>query len=339
MKIRVISPGKLILSGEHAVVYGAVACALAVNQSLEGEYEKREDDYFFIYTEASNKPQALSISKIIELEEILTSRYHQFLNKELEIRDIIHEASDLIWFTMAKVLKVLAPSSLLNKKNRIKGGDIRLKTTIPIGCGMGSSAALIINLILGLNELFHLNLSQEKIIELAISAENIQHGHSSGIDIKLSLMGGCYIFKKNQDFSPVSLSSLPLYYFNSGSPLSSTGECVSFVKKKNFPSCLWEEFDKTTLSFIQALENNHLNDLINAVKKNHRLLCDIGVVPLSIQKLIQEIESQGGAAKICGAGSIEGDQGGIILIVGNMAWPHAHALEKSDKGAYIQGEI
>lgn len=332
--IHVISPGKLILSGEHAVVYGAPACTLAVNKTIQGEYQQRTDNIVALNNADLNIHASLELSEIFELHETLLKRYEYFTQNKLTINQILANPMELCWFAIAQVL--VPPSGKVTTRDYpYIGFNINLRSDIPLGCGMGSSAALIVNLILGVNALFDLKLSQEKIFDLALSAENLQHGYSSGLDIKLSLMGGMHIFRKNQFLLPIVAPSLPLQYFNSGKPDSTTGECVAFVKQQNFPQTLWQEFEKTTLSFIDALKENNQKKLIEIIKKNHRILCEIGVVPKHIQNIIADIEARGGAAKICGAGSIRGDNAGMILITNNVDWPETTPLTSIYHGASI----
>ena len=335
--IKVISPGKLILSGEHSVVYGAPACALAVNKTIQGNYQQRPDNMITLHNSDLNINASLKLSDIFALHEKLLTRYNEFKQNKLAINQVLTSPIELCWFAIAQTFGGRP------RGDRPYGFDIALKSDIPLGCGMGSSAALIVNLILGVNSLFDLSLSQEKIYELALAAENLQHGRSSGLDIKLSLMGGIHIFQNHQ-LTPLDLkwattggSPLQLQYFNSGKPESTTGECVAFVKQQNFPETLWKEFEDTTLNFISALQNQDNVALTDAIKKNHRLLCEIGVVPKHIQTMIAEIEAKGGAAKICGAGSICGDNAGMVLITNNILnIPSATLLTDIHPGAFIQ---
>lgn len=328
--IQITSPGKLILSGEHAVVYGAPACALSVNKTIQGEYQLREDDKVNIRNDDLNIKTSLTLSEIFALHETLLKRYEDFTQNKITIHQILTNPIELCWFTIGHTL---FKTRATTRARPYTGCNITLTSNIPLGCGMGSSAALIVNLILGVNTLFNLQLSQEKIFEFALAAENLQHGYSSGLDIKLSLMGGMHIFRKNQPLQPISAPSLSLQYFNSGKPESTTGECVAFVKQQNFPQILWQEFEKTTLAFIEALKNNDQKTLIEVIKKNHRLLCEIGVVPKHIQAIIANIEAQGGAAKICGAGSIRGNNAGMILMTNNIDWQNTVPLREIHSGA------
>ena len=51
------------------------------------------------------------------------------------------------------------------------------------------------------------------------------------------------------------------------------------------------------------------------MRENHRLLTRIGVVPGPVQQFINDVEHGGGAAKICGAGAVAGDKGGVVMVV------------------------
>ncbi len=329
--ITINSPGKLILSGEHAVVYGAPACALAVNKTIEGHYQTRDDNIVTIHNTDLNMDVSLSLFDIYQLHDEVSKRYDDFKQGHLAIHQVTRHPIELCWFAIAQTL------AEANVAHPLQGFNLRLSSNIPLGCGMGSSAALIVNVILGINALFNLQLAQEKIFALALTAENLQHGYSSGLDVKLSLTGGMHVFRKNQPLQSIAIaSSLPLQYVNSGKPESSTGECVAHVKQQNFSTSLWQEFETTTLAFIDALKNNHHQRLLEAIKKNHRLLCHIGVVPTQIQSIIADIESQGGAAKICGAGSIRGNNAGMILMTTNVERPEIELLTANHCGACIQ---
>jgi mevalonate kinase len=132
----------------------------------------------------------------------------------------------------------------------------------------------------------------------------------------------------------MQVETLPFQTFNSGKPQSTTGECVAFVKQQNFSKTLWKEFENTTLAFITALQDKDNAQLITIIQKNHRLLCEIGVVPQPIQAMIAEIERKGGAAKICGAGSVQGNHAGMILITDNVVWPDATPLFMAHSGVH-----
>ena len=53
-----------------------------------------------------------------------------------------------------------------------------------------------------------------------------------------------------------------------------------------------------------------------AINENHHLLCQIGVVPKKVQDFITDLQQNGFAAKTCGAGSVNGDYAGMVMIIG-----------------------
>jgi len=67
-----------------------------------------------------------------------------------------------------------------------------------------------------------------------------------------------------------------------------------------------------------ALAANDRRDIRDAVRENHKLLTKIGVVPEKVQSFIREVEAAGHAAKICGAGAVAGENGGMVLVFANQ---------------------
>ena len=64
-----------------------------------------------------------------------------------------------------------------------------------------------------------------------------------------------------------------------------------------------------------ALQQNNIAEAVRAVRANHDLLKQIGVVPENIHQFVTEVEGLGGAAKICGAGSVAGNSAGMVLVM------------------------
>ena len=68
----------------------------------------------------------------------------------------------------------------------------------------------------------------------------------------------------------------------------------------------------------RALYARTENELVCAIRDNHRLLSRIGVVPTGVARWIETVEAAGGGAKICGAGSVRGSGAGMVWVVGGM---------------------
>ena len=109
-----------------------------------------------------------------------------------------------------------------------------------------------------------------------------------------------------------------MYLVNTGKPAASTGECVSHTESFFKRTALADDFAAVTQSFDNALQAQDVTDMRRAFRENHRLLTEIGVVPRRVETLISELERQGGAAKVCGAGSITGDAAGAVVILADF---------------------
>lgn len=305
--MKICTPAKLILTGEHAVVHGKSALAIAVNRYVTGNYVMAEKPIFQLNSHKLGVQTQISWQELEALEKKLTHKYHYFLNDDISIDSIIKQPVEICWYAIARCLQHAE-----FKGN--KGMTVDLDANIPIGCGMGSSAAIVINLIYGLNQLFNLGFDNDKIFQIALEAENLQHGNSSGLDLTMSLHGGCRI-AVNKKFTQTKLSYLPFQLVNTGQPDCSTGECVTWVTK-NFPNnhSIWQEFDVTINALLKGLNDENFDACKSAIKNNHKLLDNIGVVPEKINRFIEEIEKLGGSAKVCGAGAISGSDAGMVLV-------------------------
>lgn len=193
-----------------------------------------------------------------------------------------------------------------------EGLNIKLQSDIPIGCGMGSSAAALISLITALIAYFKLEIESEKLLQLAKEVENFQHGYSSGLDLIMSLYGGC-VYVQNGQHYPRVVPPLSFYLVNTGVPSCSTGECVAAATPYFKTSTIGNDFASITTALDKALQAGQTN-IAELIHENHSLLVKIGVVPNRVQAFINTVQKIGGVAKVCGAGAIVGDAAGIVLV-------------------------
>lgn len=273
-KIRVSAPGKIILSGEHAVVHGYPEILSAIDRRLS-----------------------------VEIEET---------GSGLDIQPT--EGKALVEYAIEVVRTRLNVSGLKNLK-------IRINSQIPIGSGLGSSAAFAVAIAAAFFEFLKLPRSLKKINEIAYEIEKKQHGTPSGGDNTVSAYGGFLLYRKETEafkvFSPLKTKVFPsIFLINSGKPEESTGEMIKIVKDfiLSFPreaEKIFREMEQITRNFLRFLsgEGQNFGDLIT---RNERLLEQLGVVSSKTKLLIQKIESIGGSAKISGAGGVKVNSG-IIL--------------------------
>jgi len=304
--VKAIAPGKLILSGEHAVVYGRPALAMAIDRYAQSIITPESSDLVSFNLVDLQQSNSFTLRALGELKSRVLKNYHMFLSGELGIREVLLKPIELFEFAFITILDGL-------HLKLTEGVNIRTQSNIPIGCGMGSSAATVLSSLRAVGHYFRVDFRPDWYMKYSLEAEKLQHGHPSGVDSYISLHGGCALFRDGEAKS-VPLPRAQIYLVHTGVPETTTGECVVAVRNEFRNDTIWNDFEAVTLSLEQALRTNDMVDVQRAVRENHRLLTRIGVVPARVQSFISEIEQLGGAAKICGAGSVAGDQGGMVLV-------------------------
>lgn len=180
--------GKWILAGEHAVLRGSPALAFP----LRGK--KLELRY-----QKASTPLHVNFSG--SHGEELRMLFFGVLEKALE--------------------------NLRISRNEILG-EVELFNEIPIGAGLGASAALCVAVSKWLE---HLGCIKEAdLYEFSRTLENLFHGESSGVDIAVSLLGEGIRFLRSGEKTPLKLSWQPQLYVSYTGKRGMTSECVDKVK-------------------------------------------------------------------------------------------------------------
>ena len=299
-----IAPGKIILSGEHAVVYGHPALVMAINRYVTTVVQASNTISFVL---PNLESESITFDDLIQLKNRLRIDYQRYKNGDLSIREVLHSPIELVQFALSVLLESAGLES-------IAGIKLEIKTDIPLGCGMGSSAAVILSILSAVAHSLEISLAPEQMFGLALEAENLQHGQSSGLDLICSLQGGCLFYTKNN----IALRTpplLPLYLINTGQPQTTTGECVAKAAMYFKKTQIGNDFASVTNVIDIALQSSNQENIKLAIRENHKLLNTIGVVPERVQQLIAEIELHGGAAKVSGAGAVRGHTAGAVLAV------------------------
>lgn len=305
--VRVLAPGKLILSGEHAVVYGKPAVAMAINRYVVATAKPEMAEHISFNLADLSYEDSLSLSTLTRLKNRLKDKYQCFVHGDFKIREVLQKPVELAQFALSIFME------MVNIK-LTQGINIRVESDIPIGCGMGSSAATVLSIMHAIAHHFEMDVSPEMFFRLGLEAEKLQHGFSTGLDLRASLHGGCIYIKEGQ-IQQREAPTMPMYLINTGTPQSSTGDCVTAVACHFKETNIGDDFESVTNAMDAALQNQKTHDILHAMRANHDLLVKIGVVPTKVQQFIHEIQKRNGAAKICGAGSVSGDQGGIVLVM------------------------
>ncbi|BBB27204.1 mevalonate kinase family protein [Amphritea japonica] len=300
--MKACAPGKLILSGEHSAVYGAPAIALAVNRYIRCNAQQTQTDGLSWHLPEAGWQGHINWADLRQLINRLDHRFNLFESGELTAGDILETPQQLALYALGLCLPEDSPDS---------GVTLEIYSQLPLGSGMGSSAALGAAVTSLGQKLFSSPLDTPELFQRVRYCERLCHGRGGLIDAATVSYGGLVQVMKGQ----VESSSLQLgdgwYYIHSGTPEVGTGDCVDSVRRRFGESSIWQAFSTVTEQLTAAIVLGESPG--ESLRENHRLLTQIGVVPEPVQRFIYELEQLGGAAKISGAGSIKGVGAGALI--------------------------
>ena len=299
------TPGKTILLGEHAAVFGYPAIVAAVGSRMtvvvHGAPGRSVRLRMPTFSFRGERPW----------EEILPLA-------DAEAGEPVKTAGELAWFALAESARE-APRPL-------EGLDVTVESAIPPGAGFGSSAALAVAVVAAVRRALGGPDDSRSIASAALAVERRQHGRPSGVDVEAVLRGGVLWCAREAGAlacdplapSPGVLGSIRLYH--SGPPRETTGEMVAEVRRsaERDEARIRRALDaigEATLAGRSALENGDAAALAPAVRRAEAALEELGVVPGRVRETIRAIESAGGAAKVSGAGGLTGAGAGLVLVV------------------------
>ena len=230
--------------------------------------------------------------------------HSRFLCGDISVSEVLHHPAELV---LMSILEVLGETWL--------NLEVTVTTDIPIGGGQGSSASILAATTAALMAATDREPKQAAIADIATRMERYQHGTSSGADPMVCTYGGLIRFQKDQGPQPLPPPNLSVQIIETGRPESTTGECVSAVAARcGSSSTIWDEFERVTHRFQQSLLHQNSQGLHQSIRDNHNLLNEIGVVPKNTAEFIKQLEAEDASAKVCGAGTIVGNQAGTLLL-------------------------
>lgn len=291
------APGKLILFGEHFVVYGMPSIATAIEARTVAEVQRAQS-----YSLVDDRPE--------------TPGYK---------REKFDQQADSI----QRIFRAAGVDS-----SKVK---IVLSGNLVAASGVGASAASCAAMAAAVNEEFKLGLNLEKVNDVAYEGEKGYHGIPSGIDNSCSTFGGFIWFKRDPASNKSTLRpldskiSLSIVVGNTGMT-SNTTKVVEDVKKQKERDP--EKFRKIFANYVMivdaakaALERKDLAKIGRLMSENHILLREIGVSCPELERLV-EISSKNGSlgAKLTGTG-----RGGlaIALVTEDTEKQVASAIEEA----------
>ncbi len=278
-KITVSAPGKLMLFGEHAVVYGYPCIVTAVNQRMKVTVEELETNEFII-----DAP-------------------------DVDITDYKKNISDIGNGTIPKGAQFIE-QAVLNFYNQFKiNKGIKITTVSEFSSlfGFGSSSASTVCVIKALAELFAITLSQKEIFDISYKTVLDIQTKGSGFDIAAAIYGGTIYFTKGKTIEQLSMASLPLTVAYSGIK----ADTVTLVNKVAELKNSNDELVTGLFLNIEKIVNNAKESLVQKDWKmvgqlmdhNQLYLDQLEIMTDQLSKLINAAKTAGAlGAKISGAG-------------------------------------
>lgn len=295
IQVTASAPGKVILFGEHAVVYGKPAIAVAVNRLAHVKITERTDPRIYV-----------------EIVGLKVKAYLNLENETIKILDNQPNNTGLLRYVLnaLKIIHARVQSTINTESTLNTGLDVTVEIEMPVGSGLGSSAAVTVATLAAAGRYHEVNLEVDEIASLAHQVElEVQGGAASSIDTTLSTYGGAIYLSRDAE----KLVKLPLTW---EMPLvightqreGNTGELVGSVrrKKESYPSIinpLLQSIEEVTEEARKALlkrDDKKLGDLMNI---NHGLLDALGVNTLALSRMVYLARQKGAlGSKITGGG-------------------------------------
>src|SRR3989344_1811383 len=224
--VKVSAPGKVHLIGEHSVVYGEPAIIAAIGLRCYVNAEKGDKE-IIVKSPQLNIEELLLYEEAIEFAERVKKLWKD-CNEKKDFTDLFN----LIKRKPINQIKA-AIGEILMQLYIGTGVRLEINSEIPIGAGLGSSAALSVAITKAVAEVHGKNISKEEINSTAFAVEKYMHGTPSGGDNSACCYGGLIWFQKPDVIEPLTIvfSSLKNFLLvNTGPPKKTTGELVQHVR-------------------------------------------------------------------------------------------------------------
>ena len=268
------APGKIILFGEHAVVYGHPALAVPVTQ-VHADVEILDSPRAGIWVNAPG------------------------INLHTEINSL--PADHPIGSVILKLFQLFGISQTPNL-------EINILSTIPVASGLGSGAAVSIALIRSLSSFFFHPLTNEQVNDLVFEIEKLHHGTPSGIDNTVITYERPVFFIKGRPVETFTVSRpFTIIIGDTGIP-APTKESVNdvrnlWLKDKARYEGLFNEIAQIALIARSSIENGEPERLGDLMDHNHSLLQEMTVSSPELDKLVGAARDTGAlGAKLSGGG-------------------------------------
>lgn len=279
------APGKVILCGEHAVVYGQPAIALPVM-----DVKTR----CVVLAKPGKAQNEVIINDIaIGLKCSLNT-----LNPNNPLRK-----------TLALTLSALS-------LDHLPSCEIQIRSSIPIGGGLGSSASVSVAVARAISAFLGHPLENESVNDIAFEIEKMHHNSPSGIDNSVITYAKPLYFVKGKPLEWLEIK-FPLTFLIANTGIKgSTRNAVIKVRenwlaaKEKYDS-IFQEIGEITRSMRLALRTGSETQVGALMSRNHSLLLQLDVSLPQLDRLVEGAVAAGAyGAKLSGGGL-----GGNVLVL------------------------
>ena len=250
-KVRTSAPGKVILFGEHAVVYDKLGIATSVGLETLVEVIQNNDNIVSYEIEDYGLKKTMTEKELLEFFNLIEK-----LKKEKKF-DEIKEIQK-----KEKLSAAFFVISTLMKRYGFKPVRITGKTNVKKNLGSGSSAFSAIAL--SLSKYLGKEISKKEISDLAYEGDIVAHGGTpSGIDNSAVTYGGYISYRKSEGIKKLDINfELPLIFVDSGEP-SRTVETVPYIRdqrngNREFVDKVLDRLDDISIQSLEALKQQKM---------------------------------------------------------------------------------
>ena len=280
------APGKIILFGEHAVVYGRPALAVPVTQ-VHADVEISDSSRAGIWIQAPD----------VDLHAELNT-----LPSHHPIASVIH---NFLFLSRQS-------SSPLGRGARGEGKfpnlEINITSTIPVASGLGSGAAVTVALTRALSSHLNYSMTDKEVNAFAYEIEKLHHGTPSGIDNTVVTYAKPVYFVKGQPIETFKVGkSFTIVIGDTGIPAptkESVGDVQSlWMNDKARWEIIFDEVADISFSARRVIEEGWVDMLGELMDENHALLQKMTVSSPELDRLVSAARKAGAlGAKLSGGG-------------------------------------
>lgn len=277
------APGKIILFGEHAVVYSRPALAVPVTQvHVDVEVSDSPRHGIWIHSSGIN------------------------LHAELNSLPAAHPIGSVILKLFSPPFS--SPQFLEEKLRGQRGVEISITSTIPIAAGLGSGAAVSVALTRALALYIAHPLSDEQVNNLAYEIEKPYHGIPSGIDNTVITYAKPVYFIKGKPIETFKVGKPFTIVIGDTGILAPTKESVGDVRRLRMRDQynienIFNEIAQIVLIARRSIESGMPELLGELMTQNHAYLQALTVSSPELDKLVEAARNAGAlGAKLSGGG-------------------------------------